>query len=96
MALGTGKKKNVEPQAKSLADAAYSVVEEMIVTRRLAPGDIREPDRQRTQDRPYADPRSDLAAQSHRSCRSHPRRGILVSSVDVIKILELLEIPPTA
>ena len=94
MALGTGKKKNVELQATSLADVAYAAVEEMIVSRRLAPGAMVSEGQISKELKIGRTPiREAISRLSHIGfVEVHPRRGILVSGVDVIKHLELLEV----
>lgn len=79
---------------ESLAESAYRVIEELIVTQRLRPGSMisekqlaeqlgcgRTPVREALQ-----------RLQFGGYVEIHPRRGVLVSSIDVVKQLELLEV----
>src|SRR3954471_9814019 len=83
-----------QPRFRSLGDVAFDAIEEMIVTRRLAPGAMLS--------------ESEIAAElsmGRTAVREalarlewigfvevHPRRGVQVSTVDVIRHLELLEV----
>lgn len=79
---------------RSLADTAYDAIEQMIISRRLAPGGMvsegelaEELALGRT---PVREALARLKAIGF--VEVHPRRGVLVTPVDVIKHLELLEV----
>jgi DNA-binding GntR family transcriptional regulator len=95
------------PRPRSLAETAYDAIEQMIISRRLAPGAMvsegelgaelglgRTPVREalarlKTIGFVEVHPRrGDL----HEPDRLQPRRGVLVTQVDIIKHLELLEV----
>ena len=94
MALNSGKSKGEQRQAQSLADVAYLAVEEMIVTRRLAPGAMISEGQVGKELKMGRTPiREAIARLKHIGfVEVHPRRGVLVSGVDVIRHLELLEV----
>ncbi len=80
--------------ARSLAETAYDLIEQMIVSRRLAPGAMvseseiaSELSLGRT---PIREALARLKAIGF--VEVHPRRGVLVTPVDVIRHLELLEV----
>ena len=78
----------------SLADAAYQAIEEMIVSRRLMPGAMISESRLAEELGIGRTPiREAIARLRHIDfVEVHPRRGVLVSGVDVIRHLELLEV----
>jgi DNA-binding GntR family transcriptional regulator len=94
MALSGGKSKSEQRQAQSLADVAYGAIEEMIVTRRLAPGAMVSEGQIGKELKMGRTPiREAIARLKHIGfVEVHPRRGVLVSGVDVIRHLELLEV----
>lgn len=94
MVRSIGKLKEAEPQAQSLADAAYAAVEEMIVSRRLVPGAmVSESQIAKELGMGRTPIREAIARLKHIGfVEIHSRRGVLVSGVDVIKHLELLEV----
>jgi DNA-binding GntR family transcriptional regulator len=94
MAVSTSKTKVAKPPAQSLADLAYAAVEEMIVSRRLAPGAMISEGQIGKELKMGRTPiREAIARLRHIGfVEVHPRRGVLVSGVDVIKHLELLEV----
>ena len=80
--------------ARSLAETAYDAIEQMIISRRLAPGAMvsegelgEELALGRT---PVREALARLKAIGF--VEVHPRRGVLVTPVDIIKHLELLEV----
>jgi DNA-binding GntR family transcriptional regulator len=82
------------PRTRSLAETAYDTIEQMIVSRRLAPGAMvseneiaAELSLGRT---PIREALARLKAIGF--VEVHPRRGVLVTPVDVIRHLELLEV----
>ena len=82
------------PRPRSLADTAYDAIEQMIVSRRLAPGAMvsegeigAELSLGRT---PVREALARLKAIGF--VEVHPRRGVLVTGVDVVRHLELLEV----
>jgi DNA-binding GntR family transcriptional regulator len=81
-------------QALSLADAAYAAIEEMIVSRQLMPGEmISEGQISKELNMGRTPVREAIARLKHIDfVEVHPRRGVLVSGVDVIRHLELLEV----
>jgi DNA-binding GntR family transcriptional regulator len=83
-----------QQRPRSLADKAYEAIEEMIVTRQLEPGGMvseselgNELGLGRT---PIREALARLKAIGF--VEVHPRRGVLVSTVDVVQHLELLEV----
>lgn len=81
-------------RSRSLAEDAYDVIEQMVVDRRLAPGAMvseavlaEELSLGRT---PVREALARLKAIGF--VEIHPRRGVLVTTVDVIRHLELLEV----
>jgi DNA-binding GntR family transcriptional regulator len=93
MTASIGKSKIVQ-HAKSLADVAYASIEEMIVARQLAPGTmISEVQIAKELKMGRTPIREAIARLKHIGfVEVHPRRGTLVSGVDVIRHLELLEV----
>ena len=93
MTAGTGESKTAQ-QAKSLADVAYASIEEMIVARKLAPGTMISEVQIAGELKMGRTPiREAIARLKHIGfVEVHPRRGTLVSGVDVIRHLELLEV----
>jgi DNA-binding GntR family transcriptional regulator len=90
----SGEWKIGQQRPRTLADKAYEAIEEMIVTRRLEPGAMvseselgNELGLGRT---PIREALARLKAIGFVDV--HPRRGVLVSSVDVVRHLELLEV----
>lgn len=90
----TGDGGTVSGQARSLAETAYDRIEQMIVSRRLAPGAMvseseiaSELSLGRT---PIREALARLKAIGF--VEVHPRRGVLVTPVDVVRHLELLEV----
>ena len=95
MAQGTRRVRNAQPpQAGSLAARAYEAIEEMIVTCALKPGGMVSENQLCTQLKIGRTPvREALARLRHIGfVEVHHRRGVLVSRVDVIRHLELLEV----
>ncbi len=88
-ALGLG-----QQQSRSLADAAFKVIEEMIVTRRLAPGTMVSESELAAELSMGRTPVREALARLEwiGFVEIHSRRGVLVSSMDVIRHLELLEV----
>src|SRR3984957_20984821 len=86
--------KGDQQQAQSLADIAYETIEEMIVSRRLIPGEmISEGQIGKALKMGRTPIREAIARLKHIGfVEVHSRRGILVSGVDVIRHLELLEV----
>ena len=78
----------------SLAEAAYRTIEELIVTRRLRPGSMISENQLSEQlgcgRTPIREALQRLKFEGY--VEIHPRRGVLVSPIDVIKQLELLEV----
>jgi DNA-binding GntR family transcriptional regulator len=84
-----------KPQrGRSLADHAYETIEELIVTRGLPPGAmISENQLGRELGMGRTPIREAIARLKHIGfVEVHPRRGVLVSGVDIIRHLELLEV----
>src|SRR3712207_3165882 len=79
---------------QSLADAAYQAIEEMIVSRRLAPGAMISESQLAEELGIGRTPIREAIARLRQIdfVEVHPRRGVLVSGVDVIRHLELLEV----
>ena len=94
MVLRTSRPKKAEQQARSLADVAYAAIEEMIVSRPLMPGAmISEGQIGKELGMGRTPIREAVARLKHIGfVEVHPRRGVLVSGVDVIRHLELLEV----
>src|SRR3954447_6600810 len=88
-ALGLG-----QQQSRSLADAAFKVIEEMIVTRRLAPGAMVSESELAAELSMGRTPVREALARLEwiGFIEVHPRRGVQVPGVDVIRHLELLEV----
>lgn len=78
----------------SLAELAYTQIEEMIVTRRLAPGAMISENQLGEELGMGRTPVREALARLKLIgfVEVHPRRGVLVSGVDVIRHLELLEV----
>lgn len=78
----------------SLAELAYTEIEEMIVTRRLAPGAMISENQLGEELGMGRTPVREALARLKLIgfVEVHPRRGVLVSGVDVIRHLELLEV----
>jgi DNA-binding GntR family transcriptional regulator len=78
----------------SLAGAAYRAIEELIVTRRLRPGSMISENQLSEQlgcgRTPIREALQRLKFEGY--VEIHPRRGVLVSPIDVVKQLELLEV----
>jgi DNA-binding GntR family transcriptional regulator len=92
--IPTGGEIGVLRGARSLAETAYDLIEQMIVSRKLAPGAMvseseiaSELSLGRT---PIREALARLKAIGF--VEVHPRRGVLVTPVDVIRHLELLEV----
>jgi len=83
-----------QQQAQSLAEVAYAAIEEMIVTRRLMPGAmVSEGQIGKKLGISRTPIREAIARLKHIGfVEIHPRQGVLVSGVDVIRHLELLEV----
>ncbi|MFO1049429.1 MAG: GntR family transcriptional regulator [Geminicoccaceae bacterium] len=82
------------PSSETLAESAYRALEEMIVTRRLPPGAMVSENQLSEQlgcgRTPIREALQRLRFQGYVDI--HPRRGAQVSSVDILKQLELLEV----
>lgn len=80
--------------ARSLADKAFDLIEEMIVTRRLAPGVMLSESELASQLSMGRTPVREALARLEwiGFVEVHPRRGVQVANVDVIRHLELLEV----
>jgi DNA-binding GntR family transcriptional regulator len=80
--------------AGSLAEGAYRALEEMIVTRQLRPGSMLSENQLSEQlgcgRTPIREALQRLKFEGY--VEIHPRRGVLVAPVDVLKQLELLEV----
>ncbi len=78
----------------SLAETAYRTIEELIVTRRLRPGSMISENQLSEQlgcgRTPIREALQRLKFEGY--VEIHPRRGVLVSPIDVVKQLELLEV----
>lgn len=87
-------KTSVDASQASLSGKAFDVIEEMIVTRRLAPGSmLSESDLVEELSIGRTPVREALARlEWFGLVEIHPRRGIRVSSIDVMRHLELLEV----
>ena len=83
-----------QQRARSLADVAFDAIEEMIVTRRLTPGAMVSENELAAELSMGRTPVREALARLEwiGFVEVHPRRGVLVSSVDVIRHLELLEV----
>ena len=83
-----------QQRPRSLADRAYEAIEEMIVTRRLEPGAIVSESELGTELELGRTPIREALARLKAIgfVEVHPRRGVLVSTVDVVRHLELLEV----
>lgn len=81
-------------RSPSLADKAFDLIEEMIVTRRLAPGAMLSENNLVAETSIGRTPIREALARLEwfGLVEIHPRRGVLVSSVDVMRHLELLEV----
>jgi DNA-binding GntR family transcriptional regulator len=79
---------------RSLGDVAFDAIEEMIVTRRLAPGAMLSESEIAAELSMGRTPVREALARLEwiGFVEVHPRRGVQVSSVDVIRHLELLEV----
>jgi DNA-binding GntR family transcriptional regulator len=86
------------PRPRSLAETAYDAIEQMIISRRLAPGAmVSEGELGAELGLGRTPVREALARlKTIGFVEVHPRRGVLVTQVDIIKHLELLEVrrPP--
>ncbi len=82
------------PRPRSLAETAYDAIEQMIITRRLAPGAmVSEGELGAELGLGRTPVREALARlKTIGFVEVHPRRGVLVTQVDIIKHLELLEV----
>ena len=78
----------------SLAEGAYRALEEMIVTRQLRPGSMLSENQLSEQlgcgRTPIREALQRLKFEGY--VEIHPRRGVLVAPIDVLKQLELLEV----
>jgi DNA-binding GntR family transcriptional regulator len=83
-----------QQRVRSLADAAFEAIEEMIVTRRLAPGAMVSESELAAELSMGRTPVREALARLEwiGFVEVHPRRGVQVSGVDVIRHLELLEV----
>ena len=83
-----------EAPTESLAEAAYRVIEEKIVTRQLRPGSMISENQLSAQlgcgRTPIREALQRLKFEGF--VEIHPRRGVLVAPIDVVKQLELLEV----
>jgi DNA-binding GntR family transcriptional regulator len=83
-----------EAPGESLAEVAYREIEEMIVTRQLRPGSMisenQLSERLGCGRTPIREALQRLRLEGF--VEIHPRRGVLVSSIDVLKQLEVLEV----
>ena len=79
---------------ESLAEVAYRAIEEMIVTRQLRPGSMISENQLSEQlgcgRTPIREALQRLKFEGY--VEIHPRRGVLVAPIDVVKQLELLEV----
>ncbi|MEE7451321.1 GntR family transcriptional regulator [Methylobacterium radiotolerans] len=82
------------PRPRSLAETAYDAIEQMIISRRLAPGAmVSEGELGAELGLGRTPVREALARlKTIGFVEVHPRRGVLVTRVDIIKHLELLEV----
>jgi DNA-binding GntR family transcriptional regulator len=94
MIASISKPKAGQAQVRSLADDAYAAIEEMIVSRQLMPGAMISEGQIGKQLGMGRTPiREAVSRLKHIGfVEVHPRRGVLVSGVDVIRHLELLEV----
>jgi DNA-binding GntR family transcriptional regulator len=94
MAHATARSKMRRQRPQSLADAAYASIEEMIVSRRLAPGAMVSESQLCEELGVGRTPvREALARLKHIGFVDvHARRGVLVTGVDIFRHLELLEV----
>ena len=94
MVLSSGKSKGEQRPSQSLADVAFASIEEMIVTRRLVPGAMISEGQIGEELKMGRTPiREAIGRLKYIGfVEVHPRRGVLVSGVDVIRHLELLEV----
>jgi DNA-binding GntR family transcriptional regulator len=83
-----------QPRFRSLGDVAFDAIEEMIVTRRLAPGAMLSESEIAAELSMGRTPVREALARLEwiGFVEVHPRRGVQVSTVDVIRHLELLEV----
>jgi DNA-binding GntR family transcriptional regulator len=90
----SGEWKIGQQRPRSLADQAYEAIEEMIVTRRLEPGAMVSESELGDELGLGRTPIREALARlkSIGFVEVHPRRGVLVSTVDVVRHLELLEV----
>jgi DNA-binding GntR family transcriptional regulator len=83
-----------EQTDESLSEAAYRTIEELIVTQRLRPGSMLSENGLREQlgcgRTPVREALQRLRFEGY--VEIHPRRGVLVAPIDVLKQLELLEV----
>lgn len=81
-------------RGRSLSDVAFEAIEEMIVTRRLAPGAMVSENEIAAELAMGRTPVREALARLEwiGFVEVHPRRGVQVTSVDVIRHLELLEV----
>jgi DNA-binding GntR family transcriptional regulator len=86
--------RTADAPAESLAEAAHRALEEMIVTRRLRPGSMISENQLSEQlgcgRTPIREALQRLKFEGY--VEIHPRRGVLVPPVDVVRQLELLEV----
>lgn len=86
--------RSVEVPGETLAEAAYRALEELIVTRRLRPGSMISENQLSEQlgcgRTPIREALQRLKFEGF--VEIHPRRGVLVAPIDVVKQLELLEV----
>ena len=84
----------MDEPTESLAGSAYRVIEELIVTQRLRPGSMISEKQLAEQlgcgRTPVREALQRLQFEGY--VEIHPRRGVLVSPIDVVKQLELLEV----
>ena len=83
-----------QERPRSLADVAFDAIEEMIITRRLVPGAMVSENELAAELSMGRTPVREALAQLEwiGFVAVHPRRGVQVSNVDVIRHLELLEV----
>ena len=94
MNLRVGELENGSKQPRSLAEVAYDAIEQMIVSRKLLPGAmVSESELSEELALGRTPVREALARlKAIGFVEIHPRRGVLVTPVDVIRHLELLEV----
>ncbi len=82
------------PRPRSLAETAYDAIEQMIISRRLAPGAMVSEGELGAELGLGRTPVREALARLKMIgfVEVHPRRGVLVTQVDIIKHLELLEV----